>query len=139
MAPRMPGRASGCTHTGGFGPSPTTAIATLSLDHDQATSPRRRRPSRSSATACIGRDRAQRRLAAELGDDPSPSSLITSAGERHTRRRSIVTRRAFASREFCTSSATALRGSLWLRESHRIRSNGSAGRSLRLVEVRRPT
>src|SRR6266496_2217101 len=64
------------------------------------------------------------------GTIPSPSSRITSAGARRTRRRSIFTRRAFASREFWTSSATALRGSLWLRASHRMRSNGSAGLSL---------
>ena len=64
------------------------------------------------------------------GTIPSPSSRMTSAGARRTRRRSIVTRRAFASSEFCTSSATALRGSLWLRASHRMRSNGSAGLSL---------
>jgi hypothetical protein len=38
--------------------------------------------------------------------------------------------RAWASMEFCTNSAIALRGSLWLRASQRIKSKGSAGLSL---------
>ena len=54
-------------------------------------------------------------------------------------RRSIDTRRALASIEFWTSSATALRGSLWLRASQRMRSKGSAGFSLTVCPEPRAT
>src|SRR5438128_166650 len=63
------------------------------------------------------------------GRTPSPSSRTVSAGPPRNRRRDTTTRRACASIEFCTSSATALRGSDCDRASQRMRSNGSAGRS----------
>jgi hypothetical protein len=59
---------------------------------------------------------------------PSPSSSTWSAAAPRSRRRVSVIVRAPASSEFCTSSASAFRGSVCERASQRISSNGSAGR-----------
>jgi hypothetical protein len=67
-------------------------------------------------------------LARQLGDD----ALTVITNDEHVtprcRRRTTRMCPVWASSEFCTSSATAFRGSLWLRASQRMRSNGSAGR-----------
>jgi hypothetical protein len=78
-------------------------------------------------TADVGGNGAQRLLASQFGQYAFAVVANGEAGDLRSRPRSSRTCRALASMEFCTSSAMALRGSLWLRASQRMRSKESAG------------